>query len=169
MKISPQKTLGYLIVIVSLIFALVYLKNQENLLKSALSISLWEFFSLIGLVLLSLGLNGFKIMWIQKIFKNDLSSLESFSLASANAMWNYLPFTGGLAVRGTYLKQKYKFPWAKFISTVLASYIISFTTFGIFGLIVSLIFVEDSSKFVFSLVFASFVVGSFLIARSKDI
>lgn len=152
MKISINKLLAYLIVIFSLAFAIYYLGSQNSLTRSILSINPTEAFILISLVIVSLLLNGLKILLMLKVFNLNLSLRESISLGAINAMWNYLPLTGGLVARGAYLKKKHKFPWLRFIATVASSYFISLITFGISGLVITIIFIEQG-KLIFSAIF----------------
>ncbi len=156
MKFSFNKFFSYGIVAVSILTVTYYFIDQNQLLSSILSIKPGEFFLLVLFVFLSLVLNGLKILWLQKVFGLNLSLNESVSLASVNAMWNYLPFTGGLVVRGAYLKKRHRFPWAKFIAVVVASYFISMITFGAVGLLVTLLLI-NTGKIIFSLVFIALI------------
>ncbi|MEX0616503.1 MAG: lysylphosphatidylglycerol synthase domain-containing protein [Candidatus Woykebacteria bacterium] len=168
MKLSFKKILGYLFVFASLALAFFYLKIQDNFSLSSSSVNPLEFTFLVFFVLVSLILNGLKILWLQSIFKNYLGLVESFSLAGVNAMWNYLPLTGGLAIRGTYLKQKYKFPWTEFLSTVVASYLISFIAFGFFGLMVTILLVTEA-KIIFLSIFSILILTPALVLLVENV
>jgi len=162
MSISANKIFGYLLVFISLLFFGYQFVDQGDLLRSITSISPSQALFLLILVFISLFLNGLKLLMIQRIFQVKLTVVESTSLASVNAMWNYLPLAGGLLVRGAYLKRKYKFPWLKFIGTVIASVFASMIAFGVFGLLITLIFIEEQ-KIIFSSIFSTLILIPFVL------
>jgi uncharacterized membrane protein YbhN (UPF0104 family) len=77
----------------------------------------------------------------------NLGNKESFALAIVNTFWNYLPLTGGLLARGVYLKKRHNFSYTSFVSTIVASYIISFLSFSLVGLLSILWIWQDKGIF----------------------
>jgi uncharacterized membrane protein YbhN (UPF0104 family) len=161
MRPQTNKILGYLLVAVSLFIIPYFLLDSDELVSALLAVRVESIVLLSPLVLLSLFFNGVKIFLLQSLFQKKIPLGESVALASANALWNYLPFTGGLVVRGAYLKRKHDFPWSRFLATIVASYLISFFAFGLFGLFVSLLLVPQQ-KFIFSLFFLGMILFPWL-------
>jgi len=156
MKPVPNRILGYLLVLVSLFIVPYTVLNQRELVNSFFSIEPKIIGFLCFFVFISLVLNGVKIYFLQRIFDTKIRLTESVALASVNALWNYLPFTGGLVARGAYLKKKHGFPWSRFLSVVVASYLISFFAFGLFGFFVTLLLIS-TKKLLFLLFFAGMI------------
>jgi uncharacterized protein (TIRG00374 family) len=132
--ISKKKLLSYLILLITLSFAIYALSNQEEVLKRLTEINIWQFLVLSVLVLITGFINGLRVQLLTKQFGVDIDKRESFIVATITTFWNYLPFTGGLAVRAVYLKKKHRFSYTNFISTTSASYVVSFLSFGLVGL-----------------------------------
>jgi uncharacterized membrane protein YbhN (UPF0104 family) len=58
-------------------------------------------------------------------------------------MGNYItPFSGGMIAKGSYLKYRHKFPYARFISVLGASYLMYFWVTGIAGIITLILIPE---------------------------
>lgn len=88
------------------------------------------------------GIAGYITKLFLDSFQIRLKFKEWFGLAISTSLGNYLvPFRGGMAFKGIYLKNRMKFPYSKFISTVAASYILLFLSGGVLG-IISLILVR---------------------------
>lgn len=65
-----------------------------------------------------------------------LGKKESFGLSIVTGFYNIItPFRGGMAVRAIYLKKKYGFTYTNFLSTLAASYVLTFFIAALLGLI----------------------------------
>lgn len=167
-NLQLNKVIGYLIVIISIVLAFYFLGSTDELINALIKIGIVEVLILVFLVIVSIFLSGIKILVILRIFNLNLSLIESASLGAVNTLWNYLPLAGGMVVRGAYLKRRYKFPWTNFIATVLASYFISLLAFGLFGLVVTLLFI-DEKKEIFSGIFVVLIFTAIGILLAKNV
>ncbi|HEX7456419.1 MAG TPA: lysylphosphatidylglycerol synthase transmembrane domain-containing protein [Candidatus Nanoarchaeia archaeon] len=136
---SRSKIISYLILIIAILSAIYLVRGQRDTLSKIFEINIFQFSIISLIVLLTPLADGLRTMLLTKQFGVNLTVKESFALSSVNNFWNYLPFTGGIIVRSVYLKKKHGFSYTNFISTVAASYIISFLSFGLVGLVSVLI------------------------------
>lgn len=134
-SISRPKLISYLILLITLSFAIYILSDQKEVFKRLTEINLGQFLILAVLVLVTGFINGLRVQLLTKQFGVEMDKKESFVVATITTFWNYLPFTGGLAVRAVYLKKKHSFSYMNFISTTSASYVVSFLSFGLVGLL----------------------------------
>ena len=113
-----------------------YLKSNEVLLRPILSISPVDILMLTALAVMLIGMNGLFLKTFTAKFGIYLTPPEWFGLAAITAMGNYLtPFSGGLVARATYLKHRHAFPYAQFLTLIMANYLVVFWVVGITGLL----------------------------------
>lgn len=109
--------------------------NRETflpLLNIQFSLVLW----LIIAAILFTATNGLFLQAFAAKFGVYLKPKEWFGLAVVARLVNYLtPFSGGLIVRATYLKQRHDFPYAQFATLLASNYLISFWVIGVVGLL----------------------------------
>lgn len=72
---------------------------------------------------------------IIKTLNRDISYKDSLLLQYANNFLNKIISEGGAVFRGYFLKEVYKLPYTKYISTIAGSYILSFLSYSIVGLV----------------------------------
>ena len=80
-------------------------------------------------------------------FGITLTLKEWFGLAILTTMSNHLvPLRGGASVRAIYLKKKYGFPYARFLSTMMGIYVLTFwiASFLGIGLIIAIYYVHGN-------------------------
>lgn len=89
-----------------------------------------EFQFILGLVILWLALMtvaALRTKVFVGLFDVDLSTRESVGLEIITSLGGYfLPFKGSQAIKAVYLKKKHGFPYASFVSVLLASYPLNF-------------------------------------------
>ena len=68
------------------------------------------------------------------LLKYHVDIKESFLLQYSNSFLNKLVSEGGAVFRGVFLKENYKLPYTKYVSTIGGLYIINFLTTSIVGL-----------------------------------
>jgi uncharacterized protein (TIRG00374 family) len=115
----------------------IHLNEFRDLLKiAANSENIILLIIMIGYVILFWYSNGLQLDNLMRPFKINLKLRESFGLSIITGLYNLItPFRGGAAVRAIYLKHKYNFSYAYFITTLSASYILIFLTGSVVGLI----------------------------------
>ncbi|MBD3387395.1 MAG: hypothetical protein GF416_00390 [Candidatus Altiarchaeales archaeon] len=90
--------------------------------------------ALLFLMCLSVFFNGLRIKVLTGVFHVQLGVRESFNLAVLTTVGNHLiPFRGGAGFRAYYLKKKHGFPYTKFVSTMVATYLVIFSLYGLLG------------------------------------
>ena len=75
-----------------------------------------------------------------RILKRDIPYKEAFLLQYSNSLLNKIVSEGGALFRGYFLKEVYKLPYTKYISTIAGLYVIGFLSNSLIGLI-SLIYI----------------------------
>jgi uncharacterized protein (TIRG00374 family) len=81
---------------------------------------------------------------------------EAFLLQYSNSFLNKIVSEGGAVFRGVFLKEVYKLPYTKYISTIAGLYVINFTTNSVIGLI-SLAYIYFKYGRISYLVFVFFI------------
>lgn len=86
------------------------------------------------LTLVFLGSNGLINYLFYRGMAVKLTFNEGIGLAAINTLANQLPFAGGLAAKGVYLKQKHQLSYTRFLSATLALYVCFVSANGLIGL-----------------------------------
>lgn len=82
------------------------------------------------------------------IFGIKLKFKEWFGLSVVTSFYNMItPFRGGMAARAVYLKEKHKFPYTDFLSSLAGTYVINFLVASFLGLISLFILFEEYQIF----------------------
>ncbi|MFA6553093.1 MAG: lysylphosphatidylglycerol synthase transmembrane domain-containing protein [Patescibacteria group bacterium] len=123
----------YVFLVITVVFIGYLFSDNLGKLKVLLEISIPNFVVLSILALATFVANGIKNVLLLRPFKVRLRFTEWFGLSVVNSFWNYLPFQGGLVAKGMYLKRQHQFAYTEYASTVSASYLITFFTFGLVG------------------------------------
>lgn len=133
-----QRAISFTLLLSILGVAGVYLVNHADDIGSILNVSPVNLVLLLLLDLLFIGLNGVRIKVLTGIFRVRLLPLEWFGLSVATSFLNYLPAQGGTITRAAYLRQVHNLPLTSFAASVAASYILTFMSMGISGLLAML-------------------------------
>lgn len=122
-------------------FAYYFYNNRVDLL-AVLQISPKYLLVIFLLYALAFFINGIFIKVTLKSFKKTVPVFESFYISTISSLGNYfLPMRGGAAIRSVYLKKRYDFSYAHFVSTLYGMYIIVFLVNSFLGL-VSLVWID---------------------------
>jgi uncharacterized membrane protein YbhN (UPF0104 family) len=117
-------------------WAVIYVNKHFDEVRNILSVSFEKLVILILLVLIEIIINGYSTKIILHLFRVNLDFHEWFGLSAITTMGNFLsPFRGGVGIRALYLKSKFNFPITSFLSTVVATYIISSLISALIGII----------------------------------
>lgn len=76
-------------------------------------------------------LNGEINIYTLRILGINLSHKESFHIASASTLANQLPISGGIIIKGVYLKKKYGLSYIKYASVTLAIFFLTVASYGL--------------------------------------
>jgi len=149
-KIQKRKFIrifSYLFSLGLVVFLVIYLKQNENIFLNLKNISFWYFLLLFFLRVITLfALSIINHMIIRKIRKN-VPFVDNITLQFANQLLNKIIPKGGAAFRGVYLKERYNFPYSKFISTISGIYIISFLSYSIVAFFVFITIFQATGKY----------------------
>lgn len=139
-KISSKKIISYLILLVLCFFAFSFIAKNTDLLGKLKQFSPSGALIISFFVILVFIFNGLRAKVLTEIFtKRPIKFTEWFGLSVINTVGNYSPFQGGMVARGYYLKNYYKVPYAKFVSSIVASTLITFSTYSVISSIVVII------------------------------
>ena len=113
-----------------------YLSHHPELFDHIRSLSIGSGLLLFLMSVLILAANGLYLRIFAKKFNIDLHVKEWFGLAAVTAMGNYItPLSGGLVARAAYLKHRYNFPYAHFLTMLAANYMIAFAVISVTGIV----------------------------------
>ncbi len=113
---------------------LIFIYIHRNLWKSINNINLSTFVYLVLISIVSQIFNGLLFNKIALKFGILLKPIEWIGLPFTTAMGNYItPFSGGIISRAVYLKYRYTFPYARFLSVIGASQLVFFGVAGTVG------------------------------------
>ena len=111
----------YLLLVLFLVGFYLYFKNNSENFKSLKEISFSQFSLIFALNFMLYAVNGVIIHFFMRCFNIQLKFLEQFYLSVMTTFGNYfLPFRGGAALRGVYLKQRYQFKYSLFFVAMMA-------------------------------------------------
>ena len=129
----------YLAPVFTLLVALVggyYLYVNRSELALLTDVAYLPLFLLVFLAVAKVFIEGVRLQWFTDLFGLKLSFTEWFGLTNVTTLANLVaPFSGGVGLKGMYLKRKHAFPYTKFLSTLGARYLIFFFSTGVFGLV----------------------------------
>ena len=87
----------------------------------------WQYFVYVAvLALVGMWLRGLFLKLMVGSFGVKLTFKQSFGIMVVTAMGNYIAPHAGMGMRAAYLKKNHSFPYAYFLSTMMATYIIQF-------------------------------------------
>jgi uncharacterized membrane protein YbhN (UPF0104 family) len=166
-KFSSKKIISYFILIAFCLFAFHFTSKNTELFSKIKQFNLSGALIISAFVVMVLVLNGWRTKILTEIFtKKKIRFTEWFGLSIINTLGNYSPFQGGIVARGYYLKNFYKVPYLHFLSSMIASIVITFSTYsvvcsivlvinflltGFFSLLIFIFFVAIGSAGFFSL------------------
>lgn len=125
------------VVVITIIFAL-YIKRNYAQIKDALSIKPVYLVFIALLNLLNKLIIGLKTKRLLKTFKIKLSFMEWFSSSIINNFYNYLMPKGGTTIMGIYFKNKHSLDYHRYLTSLLASGLVTILSCGILGAVISL-------------------------------
>jgi len=134
-----KKLMTLLVYLVLLILLFIFIKNNYNDFTSIPKISFRYLPLMIFLSFLGLYINGIRIKLFSSYYNINLKIKEWMGLAAITVMGNYLTPRGGVIARGFYLKKIHNFPYATFLTTMTALYIIRFLVYGLSGLLLTVL------------------------------
>lgn len=121
------------VIIAAFVFYL-YLNSDQYI--NLLRLSLDRVILIIALALIQQIFNGAINVHMFRNLGADLSHKEGFHIVAASTLANQLPVSGGIIIRGMYLKHKFSLSYAKYFSAMFAFF---FCTIGVYGLLGSFI------------------------------
>ncbi|MCD4831882.1 MAG: flippase-like domain-containing protein [Anaerohalosphaeraceae bacterium] len=150
-RIFTKKKLSIIILVGIFIWVAIYIRNHIQEFKD-IKLPSWEdIVILLPLSFLGVFLSGLFTKLLVEHFGISLRFKQWFGIMAVTSLGNYLfPFSG-FGLRATYLKKFHNFPYAYFLSTMLATYIIRFLIYSILGLICLVLIYLNSDFFSLSL------------------
>jgi len=130
-----KKLLTNIFTIVVLVLMVVYLYENREVFRSLENIKIQYFIYIVLAQVGTVALNSLLNQRIIRTLDKDIPYKDVFLLQYSNNFLNKIISEGGALFRGYFLKEVYKLPYTKYISTIAGSYILSFLTYSIIGLI----------------------------------
>jgi uncharacterized protein (TIRG00374 family) len=132
----PVFSITLILVVIS-----VFLYRERDTLASLQGISVQSILLLVSLQIAVLVVNGIALRILSTKLNVQLKVKEWLGLSFMTNLGNMItPFSGGLIARAAYLKHRHGFPYAQFVTSLAANYLISFMMVSVTGLIVLTVF-----------------------------
>lgn len=121
----------------------IYLTNHPETVDLLTNLSIKTAVVLILLRLIFLAINGLFLKLYAAKLGVILSFREWIGLPYMTTMGNYLtPLSGGMLARAAYLKSRHSLPFTHFATLLAANYLLTFWVAALFGLIISLSYIN---------------------------
>ncbi len=118
----------------------VYAYGNKELFAGLLEVRAGFVIALAGMWVALLRLAGERTQLFVGLFDIDLPAREALRLEIATSMSGYLiPFKGSQVTKALYLKKRHGFPYASFVTVLLASYPLKFLAVAVTGIALSLL------------------------------
>jgi uncharacterized membrane protein YbhN (UPF0104 family) len=128
------KSIVLTMVSVAIIAAFViYLYLNSDQYTRLLELSLGRVMLIMALALVQQVLNGAINVHMFRSLGANLSHTEGFHIVAASTLANQLPISGGLVIRGMYLKHKFALSYAKYFSAMFAFFFCTLAVYGLLG------------------------------------
>lgn len=130
-----RKTLTNILTIIVLFLMGYYLYNNRDIFSSLRNLEIKYILYILLLQVLVIAVTALVNKLVIGILKISIPFKQSLQLQYSNAFLNKLVSEGGAVFRGYFLKEVYKLPYTKYISTIAGFYVVSFISNSIIGLI----------------------------------
>lgn len=132
-----KKAIRNIIYVLTLAAIAWFMYDQRDKLHLIRNISAWNVAVLFVLTYFFILCNAYIFKVTVGFFNIRLKYKHWFGITAVNTMYNYiLPFKGGLALRGIYLKKNYKLKYAKYLSLIAGNFLVIFLVSAVIGSIV---------------------------------
>jgi len=161
-----QRVFKAVVGVLLIVSILIYLNQNADLASAFRRISTLDLVFLVALSVLVLVLLGFQFKTLSSMFSVRLRFREWFGLTSINAMLNLtIPAKAGLLVRGAYLKNTYRFPFARYARLLIFSHLMMMGVIAFIGLGLSIYITSlDSQRRQYLVLFySSILMGLFVV------
>lgn len=140
-----------------------YLLSHPEVFRTIKSVNIVWVCIMVVLNSLLILLKGIILQTILRSFNVNLTLIKCFGISSLTAMGNYLFVLGGGSIgKAFYLKRKHDFPYAAFLASTAATYILSFILVSIIGAITVLIVNSAPELPVLPLFWSFIALGAFI-------
>jgi uncharacterized membrane protein YbhN (UPF0104 family) len=131
-----KKNIGNIFALIFLIFLVLYLYHNKEILDSLLNLSIGTLVLITILKIFTLIINGSFTKITLEGFGKRISHKESTYISLISTIGNYFgPLLGGAGIRAAYLKKKHGFALTHFAGTLYGYYLMSFFVSAIIGLL----------------------------------
>lgn len=137
-----------------------YLYLNSNQYINLLQLSLDRVILIIALALVQQILNGAINVHMFRNLGADLSHKEGFHIVAASTLANQLPVSGGIIIRGMYLKHKFSLSYAKYFSAMFAFFFCTIAVYGLLGSFILLSWLISKGMVVAPVLYIGFVLMS---------
>lgn len=133
-----------------------YLYINADRYLALLDISPDKIILMLILTLIQQILNGEVNVQMFRILGVQLAHKDGFYIASASTLANQLPVSGGIFMRGAYLKYKYNLSYARYFSATSALFFLTIASYGFLGEAILLYWKFFRNMFIEPLLFLGF-------------
>lgn len=151
--------LTFLSVMIIAAFAF-YLYRNSDRYTNLLRLSLDRVILIMALALVQQILNGAINVYMFRNLGANLSHKEGFHIVAASTLANQLPISGGIIIRGMYLKHKFALSYAKYFSAMFAFFFCTIAVYGLLGGLILLYWLLFKGMVVAPVLYIGFVLMS---------
>jgi uncharacterized membrane protein YbhN (UPF0104 family) len=130
-----KKAITNIMTILVLVLMAYYLYKNRGVFVSLENLELQYIVYIFLLQIVSIFLIALTNKKVISLLDHEIPLKEAFLLQYANSFLNKVVSEGGALFRGIFLKEIYKLPYTKYISTIAGLYVVSFITNSLIGII----------------------------------
>ncbi len=135
-----KKAITNIMTILVLVLMAYYLYKNRGVFVSLENLELQYIVYIFLLQIVSIFLIALTNKKVISLLDHEIPLKEAFLLQYANSFLNKVVSEGGALFRGIFLKEIYKLPYTKYISTIAGLYVVNFITSSLIG-IISLVYI----------------------------
>lgn len=159
-KNNKQNKIGVYILVILIIWCVYFLIHHIDKFKQLSLIHPEHLITIILFAVIHYGIIGLITKYLSQPLDLNLGIREAFGLSTVSGLYNFLfPFKAGAAIRALYLKKKYNFKYADFISALSVNYILIFWIGSLLGLL-SMLWIYHFEQLFNFYIFVFFVMTS---------
>lgn len=134
-RVFNKRNFSVLFLIIAVGWIVQYAIEHQDEFKDIRLLSFQDVIILLCFALLGILLRGLFTKLLVESFDVKLKFKQWFGIMVITTMGNYMVPFGGIGLRATYLKKFHNFPYAYFLSTMMATYVIQFLIYSVLGLV----------------------------------
>ncbi|MGI6484218.1 MAG: lysylphosphatidylglycerol synthase transmembrane domain-containing protein [Candidatus Dojkabacteria bacterium] len=130
-----KRVIKYAFTLIVLVLMVYYLCKNRDILSLLEKLDFKYVIVIFFVQIVGVFLIAFTNREVISILRKEIPLMEAFMLQYVNSFLNRIISEAGAVYRGVFLKEVYKLPYTKYISTIASLYLINFLSYSVIGLL----------------------------------